>query len=113
MGIKGSLKKRMVCPYFTFTNNSVHSKPEFISLTTNIDIANGLKKVKYYTRSGTIGVVSYVSETIENQSISDDVIRIDPRQYSGYIYAYLRVKNWRLLIETNLRCGGQPIEPEH
>ena len=53
------------------------------------------------TRSGTIGVVSYVSKTLENQSLSDDVIRIKASEYSGYVYAYLKSKAGRLLIETN------------
>lgn len=66
------------------------------------------------TRSGTIGNVSYVSQTLHNQSLSDDVIRIDPQEYSGYIYAYLRSRTGRLMIETN-NYGAvvEHIEPEH
>lgn len=66
------------------------------------------------TRSGTIGVVSYVSKTLENQSLSDDVIRIKASEYSGYIYAYLKSKVGNLLISTN-NYGAviQHIEPEH
>ena len=89
---------------------------KFISPTTNIDMkSTRVKKGQVLlTRSGTIGVVSYVSKTLENQSISDDVIRIETRPYSGYIYAYLKSKIGRLLIETN-NYGSviKHIEPAH
>ncbi len=89
---------------------------KFISPTTDVDIeSTRVKKGQVLlTRSGTIGVVSYVSKTLENQSISDDVIRIETRPYSGYIYAYLKSKIGRLLIETN-NYGAviSHIEPEH
>ena len=89
---------------------------KFISPTTNIDIEN--TRVKrgqvLLTRSGTIGVVSYVSKTLENQSLSDDVIRIKATEYPGYIYTYLKSRVGRLLVETN-KYGAvvKHIEPEH
>ena len=89
---------------------------KFISPTTDVDIeSTRVKKGQVLlTRSGTIGVVSYVSKTLENQSVSDDVIRIETRPYSGYIYAYLKSKIGRLLIETNIYGAViSHIEPEH
>jgi len=95
----------------------VHPKADkYISPSTNVDIEN--TKVKkgqvLLTRSGTIGVVSYVSETLNNKSLSDDVIRIETKEYSGYVYAYLKSRIGRLLIETN-NYGAviSHIEPEH
>lgn len=89
---------------------------KFISPTTDIDIeSTRVKKGQVLlTRSGTIGVVSYVSKTLENQSLSDDVIRIKASEYSGYVYAYLKSKVGRLLIEAN-NYGAviEHIEPEH
>lgn len=89
---------------------------KFISPATNIDIENTRVKKEQVllTRSGTIGVVSYVSKALENQSLSDDVIRIKTKEYSGYIYTYLKSKIGRLLIETN-NYGAvvEHIEPEH
>ena len=90
---------------------------KFISPTTNIDLkSTRVKKGQVLlTRSGTIGVVSYVSKTLENQSISDDVIRIETRPYyPGYVYTYLKSKIGRLLIETN-NYGAviKHIEPQH
>ena len=89
---------------------------KFISPETNIDIES--TKVEYgqvlLTRSGTVGIVSYVTKTLENKSLSDDVIRIETKEYSGYVYAYLKSKIGRLLIETN-NYGAviSHIEPEH
>ena len=89
---------------------------KFLSPATNIDIES--TKVKkgqvLLTRSGTIGVVSYVTKTLENQSVSDDVIRIEAKEYSGYIYAYLKSRIGKLLVETN-NYGAvvKHIEPDH
>lgn len=89
---------------------------KFISPTTNIDIES--TRVKrgqvLLTRSGTIGVASYVSKTLEDQSLSDDVIRIKATEYPGYIYTYLKSRIGRLLVETN-NYGAviKHIEPEH
>ena len=89
---------------------------KFISPTTDIDIESTHveKGQVLLTRSGTIGVVSYVSKTLENQSLSDDVIRIKASEYSGYVYVYLKSKVGRLLIETN-NYGAviEHIEPEY
>ena len=89
---------------------------KFIAPTTNVDIESTRveKGQVLLTRSGTIGVVSYISKTLENQSISDDVIRIKTREYSGYIYAYLKSKAGSLLVSTN-NYGAVigHIEPEH
>ena len=89
---------------------------KFISPTTDIDIESTRveRGQVLLTRSGTIGVVSYVSKTLENQSLSDDVIRIKATEYSGYIYTYLKSKIGRLLVETN-NYGAviKHIEPEH
>lgn len=89
---------------------------KYISPETNIDIESTRVKKKQIllTRSGTIGVVSYVTKTLENKSLSDDVIRIEANEYSGYVYAFLKSKIGRLLIETN-NYGAviSHIEPEH
>ena len=89
---------------------------KFISPTSDIDIES--TRVErgqiLLTRSGTIGVVSYVSKTLENQSLSDDVIRIKATEYPGYIYTYLKSRVGRSLVETN-NYGAviKHIEPEH
>ena len=89
---------------------------KFISPITNVDIeSTRVKKAQVLlTRSGTVGLASYVSKTLENQSLSDDVIRIKATDYSGYIYTYLKSKVGRLLVTTN-NYGAvvKHIEPEH
>lgn len=89
---------------------------KFISPTTDIDIESTRveRGQVLLTRSGTIGVVSYVSKTLENQSLSDDVIRIKATEYPGYIYTYLKSRVGRLLVETN-NYGAviKHIEPAH
>ena len=89
---------------------------KFISPATKVNIEDTRveKGQVLLTRSGTIGVVSYVSKTLENQSLSDDVIRIKTTEYSGYVYAYLKSRVGRLLVETN-NYGAviKHIEPEH
>ena len=89
---------------------------KFISPTIDIDIEStrGKRGQVLLTRSGTIGIVSYVSKTLENQALSDDVIRIEAKAYSGYIYAYLKSRIGRLLINTNpYGAVIKHIEPEH
>ena len=89
---------------------------KFISPATDIDIESTRveRGQVLLTRSGTIGVVSYVSKTLENQSLSDDVIRIKATEYPGYIYTYLKSRVGRLLVETN-NYGAviKHIEPDH
>lgn len=89
---------------------------KFISPITKIDIGSArVKKGQVLlTRSGTIGIVSYVSKTLENQLLSDDVIRITAKEYAGYIYTYLKSKVGRSLVTTN-NYGAvvKHIEPEH
>ncbi len=89
---------------------------KFISSESHFGIENTKVKKGHVllTRSGTIGVASYVSNTLENKSLSDDVIRIETKDYPGYVYAYLKSKTGRLLVETN-NYGAviSHIEPEH
>jgi type I restriction enzyme S subunit len=89
---------------------------KFISPETNVDIKTTLLKRGQIlvTRSGTIGNISYVSKSLENKSLSDDVIRIEAEEYPGFLYIYLKSKIGRLLIETN-NYGAvvSHIEPEH
>ena len=68
------------------------------------------------TRSGTIGSVSYVSETLNGRIFSDDVIRITfNKEYDlGYVYTFLKSKTGNLILRTN-GYGSviNHIEPSH
>lgn len=68
------------------------------------------------TRSGTIGSISIVSETLNGLVFSDDVIRISFKNACdlGYVYAFLKSKVGNLVLRTN-GYGSviTHIEPEH
>lgn len=74
------------------------------------------KNTLLLTRSGTIGNISYVSDTLDGCVFSDDVIRITfKNEYDlGYVYAFLKSKVGNLVLRTN-GYGSviTHIEPEH
>lgn len=66
------------------------------------------------SRSGTIGNTTYVSKTLASYLVSEHAIRLDCKELPGYIYAYLRTKTGRLLVETNTYGAVvSQVEPEH
>lgn len=66
------------------------------------------------SRSGTIGNVTYVNSTLEKYFISEHAIRISCKEYSGYVYAFLKSKTGRILVESNtFGAVISQIEPEH
>ena len=88
----------------------------YISSLTQTDI-NALRVKKrqiLLTRSGTVGRCSYAGKTLHNRIFSDDLIRITPKQFSGYVYAFLCSKIGQAIIKTN-QYGAvvSHIEPEH
>lgn len=68
------------------------------------------------TCSGTIGRVTYVSDTLDNQIFSHDLLRITCKEQedAGYVYAYLKSKIGNTILLTN-RYGAviTHIEAEH
>lgn len=91
---------------------------KYISKLTNCDI-EALKVKKgniLLTRSGTIGNLTIVSDTLNNKIFSDDVIRIElNEEYDiGYIYTYLNTEIGKKILQTN-QYGSviTHIEPEH
>lgn len=74
------------------------------------------KNTLLLTRSGTIGNVSYVSNTLAGRVFSDDVIRITfKKEYDlGYVYAFLKSKVGNLVLQTNgYGAVITHIEPAH
>lgn len=97
----------------------IKPKPDsYISGLTDVDI----EKLRVHksqillTCSGTIGNISYVSKTLNNQIFSHDLIRMTSHTEtdSGYIYAFLETNIGQLLIKTN-NYGSviSHIEPKH
>ena len=97
--------------------NEISPKPSAYipdATQTNIDALRVKKGQVLLTRSGTIGDCTYVRNTLDNQIFSDDLIRIEPVQYSGFVYAYLKSKIGFLIINTNTYGAVvSHIEPEH
>lgn len=66
------------------------------------------------SRSGTIGNLTFVSKTLEKLLVSEHAIRMECKNFPGYVYAYLRSKTGQLLIRSNVYGAViQEIEPEH
>lgn len=66
------------------------------------------------SRSGTIGNMSFVNETLEKFLISEHAMRLECGSYPGYVYAYLKTKTGQALIRSNIYGSViQQIEPEH
>ena len=97
--------------------NELYPKPSaYISgLTqTDIDALRVEKGQVLLTCSGTVGNCTYVRNTLDNLIFSHDVIRIEPKEYSGFVYAFLKSKTGFSIINTN-NYGAvvKHIEPEH
>lgn len=83
---------------------------------TNIDALRVHAGQVLMTCSGTIGKVSYVSKTLDNQVFSHDLLRINARnpEDAGYIYAYLKSNiGSRILLTNSYGAVITHIEPEH
>lgn len=105
--------------YLPSQMNDVYPKTDkYISHLTNcnIDELRLKKETLLLTRSGTIGTISLVSQTIEGNIFSDDVIRITFKDnYDlGYVYAYLKnsIGN-KILVTNSYGAVINHIEPEH
>ncbi len=66
------------------------------------------------SRSGTIGNVTYVGETLSHLLVSEHAIRIKCKEYPGYVYAFLRSHIGKTVVcSTKFGAVIQEIEPEH
>ncbi len=83
---------------------------------TNIDALRVHAGQVLMTCSGTIGKVSFVSKTLDNQIFSHDLLRIDVNdpEDAGYIYAYLKSSTGsKILLTNSYGAVITHIEPEH
>ncbi len=66
------------------------------------------------SRSGTIGNLTLVNDTLTNFLISEHAIRLKLAKYSGFVYAYLSSEIGQELIQSNIYGAViSQIEPEH
>lgn len=97
----------------------IKPKPDgYISHLTKTNIENlRVKKGQILmTCSGTIGKVSYVSDTLKNKIFSHDLLRINCKNTvdQGYVYAYLKSKvGNKILLTNSYGAVITHIEPEH
>lgn len=83
---------------------------------TNIEALRVHEGQVLMTCSGTIGKLSYVSKTLDNQIFSHDLLRINSRNPldAGYIYAYLKSTTGNKILLTNSYGAViTHIEPDH
>lgn len=65
------------------------------------------------SRSGTIGNLTYVNDTLERYYVSEHAIRLEPYEFGGYIYSFLKTKIGQTLIKGNIYGAViNQIEPE-
>ena len=66
------------------------------------------------SRSGTIGNLAFVGRTLEKLLVSEHAIRLECREYPGFVYAFLKTKTGQSLVRSNIYGSViQEIEPEH
>ena len=83
---------------------------------TNLEALRVRKGQILLTCSGTIGKIALVSDTLDGEIFSHDLIRLDVKKPSdiGYVYAFLRSNIGNALIKTSSYGAViQHIEPEH
>ncbi|MDE0010407.1 MAG: restriction endonuclease subunit S [Candidatus Poribacteria bacterium] len=97
--------------------DELYPKPSaYISRLTQTDI-DALKVKKgqvLLTCSGTIGNCTYIRDTLNGLIFSHDLIRIEPKEYSGFIYAFLKSKTgFSIMNANNYGAVVEHIEPEN
>ncbi len=82
---------------------SVYPKPvKFILKKDGISTFSVKRGWILLSRSGTIGNVTFVNNTLKKYFISEHAIRISCTEYSGYIYAFLKSKIGRVFLESSI-----------
>ncbi len=73
-----------------------------------------LKNTVLLSRSGTIGNVSFVGNTLSKMLISEHAMRLECGEFPGYVYTYLKTKIGKMIVCSNIYGAVvDQIEPEH
>ncbi len=84
---------------------------KFMSIDPNVAVKEGQILL---SRSGTIGNVAYVGKTLSNFLVSEHAIRIEAKEYPGYLYTFLKTNAGRILIKAGIHGAVvSQLEPEH
>ena len=102
---------------FLGSSEMLDCKPEPVKFMFN-DVETADVRVKQgmvlISRSGTIGNVTYVGNTLSKFFVSEHAIRIECKDFPGYVYAFLKTKIGKLIVcSTQYGAVIQEIEPEH
>ena len=77
----------------------------------NLRVAEGTVLI---SRSGTIGNMSFVNKTLSKLLISEHAMRLECKEYPGYVYAFLKTQTGQLIIRSNIYGAViSQIEPQH
>lgn len=102
---------------FLGSSEMLDCKPEPVKFmlndvkTTDVRVKQGVVLI---SRSGTIGNVTYVGNTLSKFFVSEHAIRIECKDFPGYVYAFLKTKIGKLIVcSTQYGAVIQEIEPEH
>ena len=102
---------------FLGSSEMLDCKPEPVKFmlndvkTTDVRVKQGVVLI---SRSGTIGNVTYVGNTLSKFFVSEHAIRIECKDFPGYVYAFLKTKIGKLIVcSTQYGDVIQEIEPEH
>lgn len=73
-----------------------------------------VKDTVLLSRSGTIGNVSLVGDTLSKMLISEHAMRLECTEYPGYVYTYLKSKTGKIIVRSNIYGAVvDQLEPEH
>jgi type I restriction enzyme S subunit len=80
----------------------------------NVDSLKVKKGTVLISRSGTIGNLTFVNETLSNLLVSEHAIRLECKHFPGYVYCFLKTKTGQSVIKSKIYGAViQQIEPEH
>lgn len=119
----GRLKRRYVDKShfnsigFLGSSEMLDCKPIPIKFMENDKTAQDMRVEKdtvLISRSGTIGNITYVGDTLSKFLVSEHAIRIKCKEYPGYVYAFLKSHTGKTVVcSTKFGAVIQEIEPEH
>lgn len=80
----------------------------------SVDSLKVKKGTVLISRSGTIGSLTLVNNTLSELLVSEHAIRLECDNWEGYVYCFLKTKIGQILIKSKIYGAViQQIEPEH
>lgn len=102
---------------FIGSSEMLDVKPVPVKFMLDNEKADSLRVKKdtvLISRSGTIGNLTLVNNTLSKLLVSEHAIRLECKEYSGYVYAFLKTNVGQAIIKSKMYGAViQQIEPEH